>query len=104
MLSGIVWILTRANDSVRNSWRTHSCLKRMWTYMGVSAIFRIVLLQYIMVLFAGYITMNKQIVQLYNGDIKNIEMTGEFLTFTFMTLTPLLILIPLPCLSKETLR
>ena len=72
--------------------------------MGPNAIFRIVLLQYIMVLFAGYITMNKQIIQIYNGDLKNIEMSGEFVTFVFMTLTPLIVCLPMICLSKETLR
>jgi hypothetical protein len=41
---------------------------------------------------------------IYNGQLKDIKMTSEFVSFAFITITPLIVLLPLPCLSKETLR
>jgi len=71
--------------------------------MGLNAILRILLLEYILVIFSGFVTFRTELYAIYNGSIEESQLSNEFLTFGACLAIPLLLAILLPCCKKECL-
>lgn len=72
--------------------------------MGVNAILRVLFLQYILVIFAGYTVFRTRITKIYLGKLKDLDMDREFASFAFCIFIPIMISTVLTCMPKERLR
>lgn len=97
-------IMKRNKPEVQEHWKFNAIFARFWGYTGPNMILRLLHLEFLMVLLAGYVTMRKQLMELVGGNIQNIEMTGEFMMLIVLLLAPFLICLVITFISKETLR
>ena len=72
--------------------------------MGVNAIFRVLFLQYILVIFAGYTVFRTRLTKIYLGEIKDLDMDREFASFAFCISIPIIIAVVVIFMPKERLR
>ena len=101
VVSLIGWLVCRP---CRDNWIVKAMQERVWTYMGVNALFRILILEYSLCIYAGWVTLRKQILLVTTGEVESLKMDLEFTSFAFIMLVPAILLLILPCLSKDTLR
>lgn len=104
LLSVIALIVYFVTKPCRDNWVVAAVPTRFWTFMGINAVLRILILEYTLCLYAGWVTLRKQILQAASGSIDGLAMDTEFATFAFIMLIPAIILVTLPFLPKETLR
>ncbi len=64
--------------------------------MGLNAIFRILLLEYILVIFSGFVTFRTELYTIYHEHLAERQLSNEFLTFGAHLAIPLLAAILLP--------
>lgn len=92
------------NEKLDKNWKFKAMLRRMWTWIGFNGLLRIIILQYMMVLFAFYITNRKQVILLQKGELNQMDLSVEVLTVSFFTIVLAVVLLSLPFLSKKKLR
>lgn len=84
--------------------------KRIWGYMGANALIRILFLQYIMVLYAGFVVFRTEVTKIYSNYYKNNTFDYSdldapmFMSFIILVLAPWILAMVSACSSKEKLR
>ena len=110
VVSFVMYMIQRKNESLRANWKYMGIFKRFWGYMGSNALIRILFLQYIMVLYAGFVVFRVEVTKIYSNYYKNdtFDYSGldapMFMSFTILVLAPLIIAMVSACQSKEKLR
>ena len=100
LLSAIFYGIGRKIEN----WKFWSFMMRIWGYAGPNMFLRIMFMEYILFIFAGFVSLRSQFMQVMSGDIDQIKAPMEIFCLFFLVLIPLVISIVLPCISKEKLR
>jgi hypothetical protein len=105
-----MYYIQRKNESLRENWKYMGIFKRTWGYMGSNALIRILFLQYIMVLYAGFVVFRTEVTKIYSNYYKSntLDYSGldvpMFMSFTLLVLVPWILAMVSACSSKEKLR
>ena len=94
VISFVMYMILRKNESLRENWKYMGIFKRTWGYMGTNALIRILFLQYIMVLYAGFVVFRSEVTKIYSNyynsntlDYSDLD-APMFMSFIFLVLAP----------------
>jgi len=108
VIAFIIYLLGKVIKPLGRHWFYRGLYVRCWNYMGVNAILRLLHVEFILVLFAGYVVYRKQLYEMYEkvakGEVYTIEMSSELITLCVLLSVPLLATLIIPCCKKEYLR
>ena len=110
VISFIMFMIQRKSETLRENWKFMGIFKRCWGYMGTNGLIRILFLQYIMVLYAGFVVFRTEVTKIYSNYYKNnkLDYSGldapMFMSFVFLVLAPWILAMVSACSSKERLR
>jgi hypothetical protein len=84
-----VLVFLRIFRCKRRPWFPRAVVRRFWYYLGVNGLIRLLIINFILVIFAGYVVYQRQIIE-YLINKKPIQMSIE--------LTVLIVALSIPCL------
>jgi len=102
-LALVLYILTKIVPPLGRHWLFRGLWIRCWNYMGPNAIIRILNIEFMLVLFAGFTVFRKELLLLATGELKT-SLTTEMYVLGGGICIPLFLALLIPCCNKDTLR
>lgn len=97
-------VLRAKNVACKEGWLFPAVFRRFYNFMGPNALLRVLVVEFLLVMFAGYVAFDKQYKLIRHGKFKDVAMGAEFTSYIVCLAIPLLVAAAIPTRSKEFLR
>lgn len=104
IISAMLEVAYVKKERLQNLWIYRYVKRRFWYFCGVNALVRILYMEFLMVLIAGFLAYDKEFRLLAAGKVPHETLDFEVFYFLVCTLIPITLTAGLPFVSKDILR
>lgn len=90
-ISAVMFLIYKISSKARESWKFKYVLVRIWNFMGFNAIIRVLNISFLMVLFSGYVTIDKKIKMVDYGHHFEVKVDNEVMALAFCLFIPIIL-------------